>query len=421
VKEISFEEIKPGDVIKQYICIPDNFIVFSKYLHPSENDIARVKHFSLERLYAVESGVPFSEAVSEYPQEAETVHPKTSEIEEENKKFREGIEKHVDFGVGGGHQPEKQVNKTFPQPADEARSTNVLPKETVKEGSGITRKDVTIYGSVVALVHREFNAIAAGEKIDAQRVLKIASVIINYVTNVKEEALLHVARGRNTYRLEAHSVNTALLAAVVSISMRIRGIDLLHIVSGALLHDVGIILLAGNSDPGKIKEHPVYGFQYLKSLKAIDPKIVMPSLQHHERVGGKGYPSGITLQEMELSSRITSICDSLDNQISFIKYGNDISIHFTKDEFITWKQDDFDQKIHTAAVTALGSMFKKDSIVILNNGFLAMITQTNARFPLNPVVQIIADSSGTRFPDQQTVDLIRTKDVWISKFMKRTV
>jgi len=420
MKEISLEEIKAGDVLKQYICIPDNFVVFSKYLRPSESDIERAKHFSLEQLYATDDDVPFSEAVSEQPQEVETFHPKTTEIEEENKKFREGIEKHVDFGVREERHPKEQEHTFSPKPADAGKSTTAAPKAAVREGGRISQKDVTIYGSIVALIHREFNSIAAGEKIDVQRVLKIASVIINYVTNVKEEALLHIARGRNTYRLEVHSVNTALLAAVVSISMQIRGIDLLHIVSGALLHDIGIILLAGNSDAAKMKEHPVYGFQYLKSLKDVDPVIVMPSLQHHERAGGKGYPNRITLQKMELSSRITSICDSFDNQISFIKYGNDISIHFTKDEFITWKKDDFDQKVFISAVTALGSLFKKDSIVILNNGFLAMIKQTNVRFPLNPVVQIIADNSGTRFPDQQTVDLIRTKDVCISKFMKRT-
>ncbi len=420
MKEIPLEEIEAGDVLKQYIYIPDNFIVFSKYLRPSKSDIERAKQFNLVRFFITEEEVPFSEAAFEQQQEFEPSHPKTTEIEEENKKFREGIEKHVDFSAGEGHPPVKKETKAESQRQEEGKAPTAVPQTAGKEVSSISKKDVTIYGSVVALIHSEFNSIARGEKIDAQRILKIASVIINYVTNVKEEALLHVACGRGTYRLEVHSVNTALLAAVVSMYMQIRGIDLLHIVSGALLHDIGIILLGGNSNASKIKEHPVYGFQYLKSLKNVDPMIVMPSLQHHERAGGNGYPNKITLEKMELSSKITSICDSIDNQISFIKYGNDISIHFTKDEFITWKKDDFDQKIFVSAVTELGNLFKKESIVMLNNGFLAIIKQTNVRFPLNPVVQIVADSSGTRFPDQQTVDLIRTKDVWISKFMKRT-
>jgi len=121
----------------------------------------------------------------------------------------------------------------------------------------------------------------------------------------------------------------------------------------------------------------------------------------------------------ERSSRIISICDSFDNQISFIKYGNDISIHFTKDEFLTWKKEDFDPQLFMAFISVVTSVFKRDSIVLMNSGELAVIKKSNIRFPLNPYVQIITDKNGHKISEQKVMDLIRTKDIWINKFIKK--
>jgi len=412
MEQISLADLEPGKVIKKYFYIPENFIVFSKYLVPTENDINRAKRFNFKTFSYWADDNPCAEikdqrGLADFKEKddflgIEISGEKGQEIAQTSRE--KGLDKELERGgeAISVEEPSQKVGIHKPE------AKYLLPN-----------KDITIYGNIVALLHREFSLISGGAKIDISRILKIASVIINYVNNVKEEALLHVSRSRAKYRLEVHSVNTGILSALLSIYLNIKSRDLLNIVSGAIMHDVGILLLPDEKDSETIRKHTLSGFHYLKSIKNTDPILVMPSLQHHERAHGDGYPNKLSLDSIERSSRIISICDSFDNQISFIKYGNDISIHFTKDEFLTWKKEDFDPQLFMAFISVVTSVFKRDSIVLMNSGELAVIKKSNIRFPLNPYVQIITDKNGHKISEQTVIDLIRTKDIWINKFIKK--
>jgi len=391
MEQVSLTDVKPGNILTRYYYVPDSFIVFPKYHSPSEADIERAKHFKFELFSIWADDTPFST-----PEEKISVLD-TREREEET-------------------ETKKATGETIPE---EARTEQKSTLEGPAEVSHLASKEITIYGNMVALLYREFTLLQKSSKLDIGRILKIASILINYVSNVKEEALLHVSRGRNKYRLEVHSVNTGILSILTCLYLNVKGRDLMNIACGALLHDIGITLLPEGSTGESIREHTLHGFRYLKTLKNIDPVSVMPSLQHHERAHGDGYPNKINLDAMEYSSRMIAICDSFDNQISVVKYGNDISIHFTKDELLTWRKEDYDPQLFMAFVNAVTKVFKKDSIVLLNTGELAMIKKLNIRFPMNPFVQIIADKDGNRLQEEKVIDLIRTSEVWISKFVMK--
>jgi HD-GYP domain-containing protein (c-di-GMP phosphodiesterase class II) len=402
---IPLADLKPGSSLQHYYIIPDNFIVFSRYQNPSENDIERAKKFQIDSLNTWSDELPpersgeGESAVSAAADARVQAAGTAASVPEADPSMLEctgGIEE--DAGV---------------KPDADAR-TDVI------ETDQVVGKEFSIYGNVVALLNREFASVGRGEKLETGRVLKIASVIVNYIYNVKEDAILHVSRGRNSQRLEVHAVNTAILAALTAQYLNIRGMDILNIVCGALLHDIGILFIPEGSPPEAVKEHTMQGFRYLKSLKNLDPAAVMPALQHHERANGEGYPKKLSLDQIEYSSRIVAICDSFDNQISFIKFGNDISIHFTKDELLTWKREDFDPQLFLAFISAVTEIIKKDSIVLLNSGELAVITKMNIRFPMNPFVQIVADRDGNRLSDGRVTDLIRSTKLWIRAFVKKT-
>jgi len=397
MEPVPLTDFSAGKVVTRYFIIPDNFIVFAKYHPPSESDIARAKQYNFKSFYLWDDDSPFLD-LSDQP-----VAPSGTDTS----------------SVQNGHRAVTDKLKVIESVED---GTQLEQKEPIRNGeTGYPlKRDITIYGNIVALLYREFALIGSEKKIDIERILKIASVIVNYISNVKEEATLHVSRGRDKYRLEVHSANTGILAGLTALSMNIKGRDILNIVCGALLHDIGILFLPKGSSGESVKDHTVQGFQYLKTVRNIDPSSVMPSLQHHERANGDGYPNRISLEQMEFSSRIVAICDSFDNQISLIKYGNDISIHFTKDELLTWKKEDFDPKIFLAFISAVTDIFKKDSIALLNSGELAVITRINIRFPMNPFVRIIADKDGNKLSGEKVTDLIRGKDTWISKFIKKT-
>ncbi len=88
-----------------------------------------------------------------------------------------------------------------------------------------------------------------------------------------------------------------------------------------LLHDVGKIGIDDNvlRKPGKlteaeyehIKTHAEIGYKILSDIKQLDE--VLPAvLHHHEQWNGKGYPHGLSGENIPLLARIVAVADSFD-------------------------------------------------------------------------------------------------------------
>ncbi|MBU2358365.1 MAG: HD-GYP domain-containing protein, partial [Alphaproteobacteria bacterium] len=90
---------------------------------------------------------------------------------------------------------------------------------------------------------------------------------------------------------------------------------------GALLHDLGklgisnqILDKAGKLDSSEwtaIRQHPVTGADILSNI-AVFGDIAPLARDHHERLDGKGYPSGCDADSLPLSTRIVTVADVFD-------------------------------------------------------------------------------------------------------------
>jgi HD-GYP domain-containing protein (c-di-GMP phosphodiesterase class II) len=105
---------------------------------------------------------------------------------------------------------------------------------------------------------------------------------------------------------------------------RIRGIEL-----GGILHDIGKISVPAEilAKPGKIsdsemaiiRQHPQSGYEILKTLESPWPLREMV-LQHHERLDGSGYPSGLKEGEIVLEAKILAVADVVEAMASHRPY-----------------------------------------------------------------------------------------------------
>ncbi len=96
-----------------------------------------------------------------------------------------------------------------------------------------------------------------------------------------------------------------------------------------LLHDVGKIGVpdAIINKPGKlteeeysvIKQHPIMGAEILKNITEL-PNLRTGARWHHERYDGKGYPDGISGEEIPREARIIAIADAYDAMSSRRSY-----------------------------------------------------------------------------------------------------
>ena len=96
-----------------------------------------------------------------------------------------------------------------------------------------------------------------------------------------------------------------------------------------LLHDVGKVGIpkAVLNKPGKltdeeydvIKEHTTKGHEVLKDISAV-PELAVGALSHHERHDGKGYPNGLSGNDIPEVARIIAVADSFDAMYSDRQY-----------------------------------------------------------------------------------------------------
>jgi putative nucleotidyltransferase with HDIG domain len=122
------------------------------------------------------------------------------------------------------------------------------------------------------------------------------------------------------YTTALHSVNVMALAIRYAISRRYDKNKTKLLGLCALLHDVGKtrtdkdILTAprklSEEDFAKIKSHPIQGYNLLKRCKFSNPEVKLTALQHHEKLDGSGYPSGLT--QISEIAQIISILDCFE-------------------------------------------------------------------------------------------------------------
>ena len=148
---------------------------------------------------------------------------------------------------------------------------------------------------------------------------------------LSEQSLLAITRAVEAKDLytKGHSERVAKYSEMIAKKMGYSDDDAKTLYIMALMHDVGKIGIpdAIINKPGAltdeefkiIKSHPVIGADILKEVDAFE-KISEIALNHHERVDGKGYPNGLTGNEISDEVAIVSVADAYDAMTSRRSY-----------------------------------------------------------------------------------------------------
>lgn len=105
---------------------------------------------------------------------------------------------------------------------------------------------------------------------------------------------------------------------------RLVGLDpdqLIHIWRGAMLHDIGeivlpdaVLLKAGplsEQDWQTMRQHPLHAYELMSPIDYLRPALDIPYC-HHERWDGSGYPRGLKGSEIPVAAQLFSIVDVYD-------------------------------------------------------------------------------------------------------------
>ena len=161
-----------------------------------------------------------------------------------------------------------------------------------------------------------------------------------------------------------HSNRVAGYTRLIAEQMGFEGEELDRIYYIALLHDCGKIGIPDSilSKPDKltdeefqiIKSHTVRGGEILDHFKSLEG-VSEGALYHHERYDGKGYPKGLSGEEIPLIARMICVADSFDTMNSNRVYRNKLTKESIINEIESNRGSQFDPEIADVMLKLLRS------------------------------------------------------------------
>lgn len=129
--------------------------------------------------------------------------------------------------------------------------------------------------------------------------------------------IVRASTGTDSYPDE-HAIGVAAYADRIAEELELDAKKRETVVRGALLHDVGKLLVDRSilDKPGSLTQeereqvevHPVAGEKLICGSVAPDVAVVVRT--HHERWDGGGYPHGLTADDIPLAARIVAVADA---------------------------------------------------------------------------------------------------------------
>lgn len=191
-----------------------------------------------------------------------------------------------------------------------------------------------------------------------------------------------------------HSVDVATISILIAKECNMPESDIKKIGMTGLLHDLGKSMIPNEllNKAGKLteeefaimKKHSLFGYQLLKEKPDIPSEVLLGVLQHHEKLNGKGYPLGLTAQQISPYAKILTIADIYDALVTERPYKKAFSPHDAI-EMIMAMTDELDITFMRSFLSII-ILYPVDSIVTLSNGEPAKVLLNNPQYPLRPKV-----------------------------------
>ena len=321
--------------------------------------------------------------------------------------------------------------KTPPAPAGAAKPAAkplLEPQDAApKQESHETDKAYNTYIELIERLDEICSNVASGIAVEARSIDNISGRLLQAVRDQRNSFIGYILGGeKKGHGMAKNLVNTAILSALMAMELKLPNHKVLQIVTGALLHDVGMLRLPkeivekkGGLSPAelqRIQAHTLYTYKIVNKELLYPEDVGLIVLQHHERWDGEGYPRRIAGEDIDLGARIVSAADAFEAMVSQKPYRNPMMGYQAMKNLLSDNLRRFDPNVIKAFIQTMG-IYPIGSIVLLNNGALARVVDVQASAPLRPSIRILADEFGQVFKNDEgeLLDLLVEKSLFIAK------
>jgi putative nucleotidyltransferase with HDIG domain len=238
-------------------------------------------------------------------------------------------------------------------------------------------------------------------------------MIDSVLRNHNALACLGRIRKKDNYLME-HSINLAVLMGIFAKSMKIDRDTMHHVMVGALLHDIGKIMVPDNilHKPGKLdddefsrmKQHVVFSRDLLKKTPGIHPLTVDVAAQHHERIDGSGYPEGLKGCDICREGKMVAITDVYDAITADRCYHKGLAPTVALKKLLEWSGTHLDEKLVHTFIRSMG-IYPVGSLVMMESGRLAVVIEASEKDQTRPIVKVVYSTRLKQYIPVEVIDL----------------
>lgn len=213
---------------------------------------------------------------------------------------------------------------------------------------------------------QEDNALLRGDKVFCCEGCYLGELSARNNQHAMDEAYLALAESlaaaldAREHETGLHSKRVACHTQVLARQFTDDRDTLKQIYWGALLHDIGkiaipdsILLNDGkltNEEWSVMRTHPQRGFDIVASVPFIQ-QAAQIVLHHEERYDGKGYPDGLSGDDIPWGARFFAVIDTLDAMTNDRHYRKAMSFNEAKEEIVKQSGMQFDPQAVEALLT----------------------------------------------------------------------
>jgi response regulator RpfG family c-di-GMP phosphodiesterase/PAS domain-containing protein len=184
-------------------------------------------------------------------------------------------------------------------------------------------------------------------------------LMLSYDATIEGWARAVSLRDKDT---ENHTRRVTELTIQLAKALKISENNLPDIRRGAILHDIGKLAIPDNIllKPGPLDEeewdimrkHPLIAYDLLSQVPFLRTALDIP-LYHHEHWNGKGYPQGLSRNQIPLSARIFSVVDVWDALTSDRPYRHAWTEEKARDYIVSLSGEQFDPEVVKAFIAII--------------------------------------------------------------------
>jgi putative nucleotidyltransferase with HDIG domain len=199
----------------------------------------------------------------------------------------------------------------------------------------------------------------------------------------------------------AHSVNVGVLLVNFCHHMGLDRRTIYAAAIGGLLHDVGKVnmpdAILNKTGPlteeefALIRTHVDQGVDIAAAIEGISDLSLTVVAQHHEHVDGTGYPVGLSGNQITPLGQMAAIVDVYDALTSDRAYRPAIEPSQALQSIFGWRTKQFNPELVQRFIQCVG-IYPVGTLVLLDSGMVAIVTEANPSNLLRPMVRVVLDS-----------------------------